>query len=292
MIRGAITLVLVAVNTLFWGVLVTILGLVKLLAPTRETRRRIRVALTRLGDLWAGVNNTIFDMMLDTRWDFAGLDGLSPGGHYLLLSNHVSWLDIFVVFRAFHGRVAFIRFFLKHSLIWFPIAGQACWAMDFPFMRRYSAEYLERHPEKRGRDLEATRRTCRRYKRIPVAILNFLEGTRFTNAKHTEQASPYRNLLRPRIGGTAFVVSSLGEQLDSIVDVTIAYPHQEVTMWEFLTNRVDGIALRARLLDVPARFLTEPITEPGAARDAFREWVEDLWRDKDDLVDQLRTVVY
>ena len=291
MIRAAITVVLLAINTLFWGVLVTILGLVKLLAPTRETRRRLRVALTRLGSRWVGVNDRIFDTMLRTKWDIAGVDGLTPDGHYLIISNHVSWLDIFVVFRAFHGRVAFIRFFLKHTLIWFPIVGQACWAMDFPFMRRYSAEYLERHPEKRGRDLEATRRTCRRYKRIPVAILNFLEGTRFTKAKHAQQASPYRHLLRPRIGGTAFVLSSLGEQLDSIVGVTIVYPAQEVTMWEFLTNRVERIVLRARVLDVPARFVTEPITEPGPARDSFREWVEQLWRAKDDLVGALRTVV-
>ena len=291
MIRGAFIVVLVAFNTLLWGLPVTVLGLVKLLAPTRESRRRLRVALTSLGDRWAGVNNTIFDAMLKTKWDIAGVEGLSPDGHYLIVSNHVSWLDIFVMFRAFHGRVAFIRFFLKHTLIWFPIVGQACWAMDFPFMRRYTADYLERHPEKRGRDLEATRRTCRRYKRIPVAILNFLEGTRFTTAKHAGQASPYRHLLRPRIGGTAFVLASLGEQLDSIVDVTIAYPAQEVTMWEFLTNRVDRIVLRARLLDVPAQFVGEPITEPGPARDAFREWVERLWSQKDDLVGRLRTVV-
>jgi 1-acyl-sn-glycerol-3-phosphate acyltransferase len=292
LIRGAITVVLLALNTLFWGILVTFLGIVKLLAPTPETRRRIRLALTGLGDRWAGGNNVIFDAMLNTKWDIAGVDGLSPDGHYLIISNHISSLDIFVVFRAFHGRVAFIRFFLKRNLIWVPIVGQACWAMDFPFMRRYTAEYLERHPEKRGRDLEATRLTCRRYRRIPVAILNFLEGTRFTAEKHDEQASPYRHLLRPRIGGTAFVLSSLGEHLDSVIDVTIAYPTRDVTMWQFLTNQVDRIVLRARVLDVPPQFLSDPITEPGPARDAFREWIEGVWREKDDLAGQLRTVVH
>ncbi len=291
MIRGVVTALLLALNTIFWGTAITLAGIVKLLAPTQESRRRIRVVLTGLGARWVGGNDRIFDSMLRTKWDIAGVDGLSRDGHYLILSNHVSWLDIFVVFRAFHARVAFIRFFLKQSLIWFPIVGQACWVMDFPFMRRYSAEYLERHPEKRGRDLEATRRTCRRYRRIPVAILNFLEGTRFTAAKHAEQASPYRNLLRPRAGGTAFVLSSLGEQLDSVIDVTIAYSARDVTMWEFLTNRVDRIVVRARVLDVPQQFVTAPITEAGPARDAFRDWIEDLWRAKDSLIDELRTVV-
>jgi len=74
---------------------------VKLLAPTRETRRRIRLALTSLGDRWAGTNNRIFDAMLNTKWDIVGVDGLSPDGHYLIISNHVSWLDIFVVFARF-----------------------------------------------------------------------------------------------------------------------------------------------------------------------------------------------
>ncbi len=279
-------------NSLFWGIPITLLGLVKLAMPTVGARRRIRVALTELGDRWSGANNRIFDAMVKTRWDISGVESLRPDGHYLILSNHVSWLDIFVLFRVFHRRVAFMRFFLKRELIWFPILGQACWALDFPFMRRYSAEYLARHPEKRGRDLEATRRTCRRYRRIPVAILNFLEGTRFSEEKHADQESPYRHLLRPRVGGTAFVLASLGEHLDAVVDVTIVYPRQDVTLWEFLTNRIDQITVRARVLDVPPEFISAAITEPGPARERFREWIEQLWRDKDALIGQVSTVVH
>ncbi len=259
--------------------------------PTAAARRRIRTALTDLGSRWSGTNNRIFDAMVRTRWDIRGVEGLRPEGHYLILSNHVSWLDIFVLFRAFHRRVAFMRFFLKRELIWFPIIGLACWAMDFPFMRRYSPAYLARHPEKRGRDLEATRRTCRRYRRIPVAILNFLEGTRFSGEKHADQDSPYRNLLRPRVGGTAFVLASLGEQLDAIVDVTIVYPRQDVTLWEFLTGRIEAIVVRARVLEVPPEFVSAAITEPGPARERFREWIDELWLEKDALVEELRTVI-
>lgn len=275
-------------NSVFWGVAITVLGVVKLLMPAAGARRAIRVALTDLGDRWSGANNRIFDAMLETRWDISGVESLSPDGHYLILSNHVSWLDIFVLFRALHRRVAFMRFFLKRELMWFPIVGQACWAMDFPFMRRYSAEYLSRHPEKRGHDLEATRRTCRRYRRIPVAILNFLEGTRYSEEKHADQESPFRHLLRPRVGGTAFVLASLGAYLDAIVDVTIVYPRQDVTLWEFLTNRIGEIAVRARVLGVPPGFVNAAITEPGPEREQFREWIEQLWRDKDVLIGAMR----
>lgn len=287
MIRSLLIILLLPLNLILWGVPVMLLGIVKLLLPGGEPRRKLRLLLSELGDRWAGGNDLIFDLLLDTKWDISGVDGLRPDGHYLIVSNHVSWLDIFVLQHAFHRRVAFMRFFIKQQLIWFPILGQACWAMDFPFMRRYTPEYLERHPEKRGKDLETTRRTCRRYRRIPMAILNFIEGTRFTRAKQVEEKSPYRNLLRPRVGGIAFVLASLGEQLEGVVDVTISYPRPDVTVWEFLTNRVGRIVVRARLIEVPAQFVTEPITEPGPAREAFKIWIESLWREKDELLDQL-----
>ena len=287
MIRSLLIILLLPLNLILWGVPVMLLGIVKLLLPGGEPRRKLRLLLSELGDRWAGGNDLIFDLLLDTKWDISGVDGLRPDGHYLIVSNHGSWLDIFVLQRAFHRRVAFMRFFIKQQLIWFPILGQACWAMDFPFMRRYTPEYLERHPEKRGKDLETTRRMCRRYRRIPMAILNFIEGTRFTRAKQVEEKSPYRNLLRPRVGGIAFVLASLGEQLEGVVDVTISYPRPDVTVWEFLTNRVGRIVVRARLIEVPAQFVTESITEPGPAREAFKIWIESLWREKDELLDQL-----
>jgi 1-acyl-sn-glycerol-3-phosphate acyltransferase len=287
LIRSLLIILLIPLNLILWGIPVMLLGIVKLVLPGGEPRRKLRLLLSELGDRWAGGNDIIFDRLLDTKWDISGIDGLRPDGHYLIVSNHASWLDIFVLQRAFHRRVAFMRFFIKQHLIWFPILGQACWAMDFPFMRRYTPEYLERHPEKRGKDLETTRRTCRRYRRIPMAILNFIEGTRFTRAKQLEEKSPYRNLLRPRVGGIAFVLASLGEQLDGVVDVTISYPRPDVTFWEFITNRVGRVVVRARLIEVPAQFVTEPITEPGPAREAFKIWIESLWREKDELLDQL-----
>ena len=155
-------------------------------------------------------------------------------------------------------------------------------------MRRYSAEYLQRHPEKRGRDLETTRRACRRFRRVPVAILSFVEGTRFTREKQADQESPYKNLLRPRIGGIAFVLASLGDQLEAMIDVTLAYPHGEVTFWEFVTGRIDRIVIRVRQVEVPPEFFTPAATEPGPARDRFKAWVDEGWRQKDALYETLR----
>ena len=142
-----------ALNLAFWGSLVLLGGLVKLLT-FGQLRHRVIRALPWLAERWAVVNDRIFDFFLTTKWEIEGIDDLRRDEHYLVISNHISWIDIFAVLRAFHGRAPFIRFFLKHTLAWAPFAGQAAWALGFPFMRRYTPEYLKAHPEKRGRDLE------------------------------------------------------------------------------------------------------------------------------------------
>ena len=97
-----------------------------------------------------------------------------------------------------------------------PLLGLAWWALDFPFMKRYSREELARRPELAGRDIEATQRACAKFRDIPVSIMNFAEGTRYTGAKHAAQASPFPNLLNPKAGGVAFVGHAL------VVDVGAA----------------------------------------------------------------------
>jgi 1-acyl-sn-glycerol-3-phosphate acyltransferase len=279
-LRALAIIIFMILNLILWGSLVLIGGLFKLLT-FGELRRKIILRLSTFGDLFVAGNGLIFDTFLSTRWEITGVEGLSRDAHYLVIANHISWVDIFAVLRAFHGRAAFIRFFLKQVLIWFPIAGQACWALEFPFMRRYSPEYLQQHPEKRGHDLETTRRFCQRYRSIPVTILNFVEGTRFTRQKHEDQQSPYRFLLRPRVGGISFVLASLGDQLDAVLDVTIVYPRRDVTMWDFVTNKLPWVRVHARQLDVPEGLSDAAVTEPGPERERLKEWVEQLWREKD-----------
>jgi 1-acyl-sn-glycerol-3-phosphate acyltransferase len=285
-VRAVVIVLLLLLNTMLWGTLIVGGGLTKLVT-FGAARRRVILAMAWLGECWVRGNDRIFDTFLDTEWRFEGFEGLRRDAHYLVISNHVSWVDIFAIQRAVLGHAPFLRFFLKSTLIWFPFVGQACWALEFPFMRRYSPEYLKQHPEKRGRDLETTRQACRRYRHLPVSILNFVEGTRFTREKHEDQQSPYRHLLRPRIGGIGFVIASLGEQLDAMLDVTVVYPQRDVTMLDFVTNGVPWIKLRARRVEIPPHLLTSAVTEPGPAREQFKVWVESLWQEKDEEIGRI-----
>lgn len=285
-LRGSMTIILLLLSLGFWGVPVLTVGLLKLVARG-DARRRVILVLADLTARWVATNNAIFDLMLPTVWDVDGLIDVDRESRYLIFSNHLSWADIFVVLRVFHRRIAFPRFFLKRELAWFPIIGQAAWALDFPFMRRYTAEYLAAHPEKRGKDLETTRRACQRYREVPVAILNFLEGTRFTEEKRMDQDSPHAHLLRPRIGGVAFVLACLGDQLDGIIDLTIVYPGHVATAWDFVSGRIERVSVHARCFGIPAEFVTDRITEPGPERERFKQWIEQTWREKDDLLRRL-----
>ncbi|HEX8155314.1 MAG TPA: acyltransferase [Thermoanaerobaculia bacterium] len=287
MLRGALVLVILFLNLCLWGLPIVAFSFVKFVLPQGQARRRLILFLASLAERWGAGNHRIFDWFLDVDWDIEGLGETRYDGRYLLISNHSSWVDIFAIMRAFQHKTALVRFFLKSELIWLPIVGQACWALEFPFMKRYTPEELEKHPEKRGKDLETTRLACRRFQAIPVTIVNFVEGTRFKREKHAEQQSPYRHLLRPRIGGIAFVVSSMGAMLDAMFDVTITYPGADVTFWRFITGRVPRVVVRIRTIRIPDEFFATNITEAGPDRERFKAWMSRLWEEKDALLDEL-----
>ena len=136
----------------------------------------------------------------------------------------------------------------------------------------------------RGKDLETTRRACERYRHTPVSILNFIEGTRFTPEKHARQGSPYRHLLKPKAGGFAFTLAAMDGRIREILDVTIIYPHRELTFWDYLCGRVEKIMVRVRKIPVPEQFLEGDYENDRDFRDAFQSWVSRLWRGKDDLI--------
>jgi 1-acyl-sn-glycerol-3-phosphate acyltransferase len=161
------------------------------------------------------------------------------------------------------------------------------WALGFPFMKRYTKAYLEKHPERKGKDLETTRRICARFRHQPTGIFNFVEGTRFTPAKHAQQQSPFRYLLKPKAGGIAFVLDAMGEQLTSIVNVTIHYPEGRPGYWDLLCGQVHEIVAHFEEVAIPAEFIGKSYDQDLEYRQAFQRWINELWVEKDALLEQL-----
>ena len=152
---------------------------------------------------------------------------------------------------------------------------------------------LARRPGLKGRDLENARKACEKFRDIPVAMMNFPEGTRFSTEKRDRGRSPFRNLLLPRIGGMGQVLYALGEQLDSLVDVTIVYPQADPatrapTFWDLLTGRVSRVVARAQLRDIPANLLGRDFRSDPQFRRDLETWIMRMWEEKDALIDQLQ----
>ncbi|MCB2043180.1 MAG: 1-acyl-sn-glycerol-3-phosphate acyltransferase, partial [Rhodoferax sp.] len=189
-----------------------------------------------------------------------------------------------VLQHLLNRRIPLLKFFLKQQLIWVPVMGLAWWALDFPFMRRHSEDYLKKHPEMRGKDQETTRRACAKFALVPTSVMNFLEGTRFTPAKHARQQSPYRYLLKPKAGGMALALNAMGEKFRAIVDITIVYPDGTPTFWHFLQGRMRRVVVRARVLPIPTHLIGADYSGDADVRLQYQAWVQQLWRDKDALI--------
>jgi len=278
---------LLVLNVIFWVPILMVAALFKLAAPAQGLRRRLSRVMTGLAELWIGCNDAIFRLMGSLTIHARGVEGLSPREWFLVVSNHRSWVDILVLQSVFRHRIPFLKFFLKQQLIWVPFLGLAWWALDFPFMRRHSSEYLARHPEQRGKDLAATREACRKFAQIPTSVMNFVEGTRFTEAKRVAFKSPYRHLLPPRAGGVAFVLSAMGGVLHSMLDVTIAYREASPTLWDLCCGRLQPVTLEV------GRRAIEPWTTAGdymqdeAFRRRFQQWLGLIWQEKDARLEAL-----
>ena len=284
---GLIAFSLLALNSFFWVPILVFVAGCKLLLPFRAVRLRLDPVLVHIAEAWIACNSGWMALTQQAQWDVQGIDGLDPRGWYLVNCNHQSWADILILQHLLTRRIPLLKFFLKQQLLWVPVMGLAWWALDFPFMRRHSEEVLKARPELRARDQEATRLACEKFSLIPTSVMNFCEGTRFTPGKHQRQQSPYRHLLKPKAGGIALALNVMGDKFRAILDVTIVYPAGAPNFWEFLCGRMHRVQVRVQTLPVPRHLASGDYANDPAIREAFQQWMQQIWQDKDTQIEGL-----
>jgi len=194
---GVIVSFLLFVNVVVWVSILFVFAIPKIILPWPPLLRIINRILHWIGENWIAGNSGWMWLTQKTQWDVQGVDGLNYNGWYLVVSNHQSWVDILVMQHLLNRRIPLLKFFIKRELIKVPLMGFAWWALDYPFLYRHSSEYLKQHPEQQGKDFEATRKACEKFATIPTSVMNFLEGTRFTEEKHDKQKSEYNTCYVP-----------------------------------------------------------------------------------------------
>ena len=282
---GLFSFAFYTINTVFWLIPIIIFSFLKALLPFIKWRKIFSYLLDRMASNWVVMNTINQKLFTKTEFEISGLEELEKKQWYLVISNHQTWVDIVVLQRILRGKIPFLKFFLKKELIYVPFLGLAWWALDFPFMKRYSQGFIKKNPHLKGKDLETTQKACAKFKYKPVSIMNFIEGTRFTEEKFAQQKSPFKHLLKPKAGGVGFVLSSMGSQLNKILDVTIYYPDKKPNFIDFLCGNIKKVYVDIDVKDIDHSLIGDYVND-RAHKIQLQKWVNQLWLEKDEKLEK------
>jgi 1-acyl-sn-glycerol-3-phosphate acyltransferase len=265
-----------ALNTILVFLAFIPFALLKLLVPLRFARVFADHCLILIANGWVSINDLWLGAVEKPNISIRGTDDLNPHGWYLVCCNHQSWADILILQHVFQGKIPFLKFFLKRELIYVPVIGLAWWALDFPFMRR-SGKTLSAA----AADLSTARKACEKFRHIPTSVINFLEGTRFTPAKHKQQRSPYKHLLKPKSGGASIALATMGELFETMLDVTIVYPDGVPSFVDAMSGRMGRVVVEVGKCPIPREFIGEAASRDPQFRSKIQSWLNGVWQDKD-----------
>lgn len=280
-LKAPLLLALLSLNVAFGGLTVTLCGLLKLLSPSKRLRDFWTACAHSFYRGWSKRNKVFIELFNRVEWEISGAESLRQDSWYLLIANHQSWLDIPVLTHFALNKIPEPKFFLKEQLKWVPFLGTGCWALHMPFMKRYSQAQIRKNPALKGKDIETTRHSCEKFKDHPTTIINFVEGSRFTKAKHRAKKSTFQHLLPPKAGGIAFTLASMGQQFDAVIDVTVIYPdNRGRVIIDLLLGRLKRVIVSVQVLPIDENIIGDYFNDEPF-RIKFQEWLNQRWELKD-----------
>ncbi|CAH9064475.1 putative acyltransferase YihG [Pseudoalteromonas holothuriae] len=276
---GFCATLLLLFNTVVSGSIVFFLGLVKLFLPIRA----ISILLHLAYDMWCKGNRLGLYVGCE-QVNINVSETVKQQGWYLLVSNHISWLDIVVLSAA--EALPAPKFFLKDELKYIPFIGTGAWAMGMPFMKRASKSQVAKNPKLKGLDVERTQHSCRNFRQHPTTVINFAEGTRFTQTKQKQQGGGYNHLLKPKAGGTAFALEVLAQQLDGLLNCTLMYQAKSQHICgSFMLGQLQSVNVEVELLAI-AQVPQGSYQGDNSYRTHFQNYLNQLWQNKDEQITQ------
>lgn len=284
-IRALLLIILLVLDSILIPASLYLACFIRLFLPFKSWRKVCTGYINFIPRKWSSIffNTTQWLNQIDIRIHFDGR--IDKRKSYIALANHQSWADIFVVHKFCNFRTPMVRFFLKRELIKIPFIGWACWLLNYPFMYRHTKESIRKNPELRNIDKQNTRKFCERYKDMPVTIINFSEGTRFTKEKHQRQSSPYHNLLKPKVGGLAHVLDAMNGQVSDILNLTIHYHNNRGLFWDVLSGKTKRIDIHAEILPITEE-LRGDYENDKEFRTSLQSWMNTVWEEKDQLLEK------
>ena len=252
-----------SLNLAFWMWPMFAFALIKLLlgrinAVTRFCNLGLEIcyrAAARINSLWMLY---VVGVEINVQGDLP--DHPSP----IIVVNHQSWFDIPVMHHVITGHGIILKFLIKKQLIYVPIVGWMCYALNFPRLDRGSG------PRARKKDFAAIESASSTLTNERGGLLIYAEGTRFTHKKHADQKSPYKHLLMPKPGGLKVALDAVTGDTP-VVDVTVIYPHAP-DFWRGLGGSTKNVKV------IISTHKASDISDP-------RSWLMDRWQEKDALLE-------
>ena len=280
---GIMSITFLVLNTFILSCLLIPLGIIKFFLPITALKVLFTKFIIKVGELWIFTNKIWVKALHNPKWQIIGKENIKSDGWTIATSNHQSFADIFLLQDITNRKMPMLKFFMKYVLIYVPVIGLSWWALDMPFLKRYTKKQLENNPELRGKDVREMKRALKHYALYPVTVFSFAEGTRFTIKKNLHQKSPFKNLLKPKEGGLATALSLVNE-IDSLIDFTIKFDTKKRSFWDYLCGRMNSVKVIIREIKIPAKFLNIDLLENKILRSEFKDWLHDIWNEKDILI--------
>ena len=197
----------------------------------------------------------------------------------LVIANHRAMTDILCLLSLAWrcGRLGDLKWFVKDELKWVPGVGWGMKFLDCLFVRRNWQQ------DRAGMDT-----LFGRFKssNIPMWLVSFLEGTRFTPKKQAaaqafgQKRGLYKpdHTLIPRVKGFVTSVLGLREHLDAVYVVTLAYPRDSrPSLYRWFHLDIPAVDLDVRVY---------PIESLPEEEEALGQWAYDRYQEIDKRLNQ------
>ncbi len=284
---GFITLILIIIElTIGFGTL-AIVNVPRAIFPFKSLKIKLAKISNSIGEYTVYGLKIIMKIMHRDSMQVFDNNEFDKNAWYMAISNHQSWADIFILLVAAHKRIPLLKFFMKKELAWIPFIFLANKTLNMPFVNRHSKKELEKNPNLRNKDYENTLKACKRFLRSPSTIFSYAEGTRNDAAKHKAQNSPYKNLLKPRIGGIATALSAM-PNINILVDYSVVYKSEKRGAWSFLKGDMKDVKVLVRKYDIPENLKNKNYSTDAEYRENFKNWIEAIWIEKDQEIERLK----
>ena len=226
---------LIFINMFFWTIQITVVAILKLVFK----HKILDDILERIYQLAVSFNSFILKRILKIYIIVQGDMRLDYSKNYIVMSNHISWSDIFIAQNLMNKIIPPFRFLSKKEVKYIPFVGFISWAYNFPLLGRNKFE----------KDKEKIIENIRILKKRPSSFFIYPEGTRYDKSKRDNQESPFKYLLKPKIGGLTTILKS-DIQYENIIDITLLYPNQNITFWNFISGNISHVFVYVRKLEI------------------------------------------